>query len=173
MIAQKADDELIKKFKKVDSDLHVRTYHAAGKKRMLICKNKKIYIPTALRTRIVEWYHEQLCHPGEIRTALTISQHFTWPNLHDDVKRICSTCHTCQLTKRHTKKYGYLPPKEAESEPWVKLCVDLIGPYKIKRKRKTPLMLWAVTMIDPATGWFEIKQLKAKSADVVANEKCG
>ena len=31
-------------------------------------------------------------------------------------------------------------------------------------------MLWAVTMIDPATGWFEIKQLKAKSADVVANE---
>ena len=25
-------------------------------------------------------------------------------------------------------------------------------------------------MIDPATGWFEIKEIKTKTADVVANE---
>ena len=30
-------------------------------------------------------------------------------------------------------------------------------------------MLWALTMIDPATGWFESKEIKTKRADVIAN----
>jgi hypothetical protein len=48
--------------------------------------------------------------------------------------------------------------------------VDLIGPYNIQRKnKKKPLTLWAVTMIDPATGWFEIASITTKRADVIAN----
>ena len=42
----------------------------------------------------------------------------------------------------------------AEETPWNKLCVDLIGPYKIRIKGKYPLILKAVTVIDPITGWF-------------------
>ena len=46
----------------------------------------------------------------------------------------------------------------------------MIGPYKITGKKKRDLELWCVTMIDPATGWFEIKQVPGtKRADVVAN----
>ncbi len=30
-------------------------------------------------------------------------------------------------------------------------------------------MLWAVTMIDPATGWFEMKEIRQKDAPTVAN----
>jgi len=63
------------------------------------------------------------------------------------------------VTKRNNKgNYGLLREKEAESEPWEKLCIDLIGPYPIpikghkKTKDPKPLQLWAVTMIDPATG---------------------
>ena len=67
------------------------------------------------------------------------------------------------------KKYGHLPIKEAEAEPWEKLCVDLIGPYTIKRPGKKTLTLWCVTMIDPATGWFEIKEIPSKDAATVAN----
>ena len=42
--------------------------------------------------------------------------------------------------KTKTIKYGKVPEKEAESEPWDKLCVDLIGPYKINliKKRLKP-----------------------------------
>jgi hypothetical protein len=65
-------------------------------------------------------------------------------------------------------KYGHLPEKEAESEPWEILCVDLIGPYILKRKGKKPLQLWCVTMIDPATSWFEIKPITNKQAITVA-----
>ena len=56
-----------------------------------------------------------------------------------------------------------------EAELWEKLCVDLIGPYKIKRRGKETLTLWCVTMIDPATGWFEMKELPDKQAITVAN----
>jgi hypothetical protein len=47
------------------------------------------------------------------------------------------------------KKYGLLPPKIAESDPWVMVCVDLVGPFTIRTQAKTHSML-ALTMIDPA-----------------------
>jgi transposase InsO family protein len=65
--------------------------------------------------------------------------------------------------------YGHLPPKEAEAEIWDKMCVDLIGPYKIRRKGKPDLVCKCVTMIDPASGWFEIHQYDDKRAITVAN----
>ena len=111
-----------------------------------------------------------LCHPGETRTEETIRQHFTWKGLRTHVKKACRTCHICQTTKKTTAKYGHLPPKQPEVTPWETLCVDMIGPYKIERKGKKDLELWCVTMIDPATGWFEIKQVPGtKRADIVAN----
>ena len=48
--------------------------------------------------------------------------------------------------------------KETQTEPWWKLCVDLIIPNTIlwKGNHKPYLTLRAVTMMNPATGWFEI-----------------
>lgn len=76
----------------------------------------------------------------------------------------------CTLTKQSKKKYGHLPEKEAKVKSWDKLCVDLIGLYTVKRKNKDPLTLWAITpMIDPATGWFKMRELKDKDAYTTAN----
>jgi hypothetical protein len=47
---------------------------------------------------------------------------------------------------------------------WERLCVDLIGPYTIKHKGEEPLLRWCLTMIDPAMGWLEIKELTDKKA---------
>ena len=132
------------------------------KKRELICLNNKIIIPASLQKRVVEWYHNILCHPGETRTEQTIRQHFTWKNLRHHVAQVCSRCHTCQRTKKSKKKYGHLPAKEAEAEPWEKLCVDLIGPHTTSCQGKKTLTLWCITMIDPATGWIEIRQIPSK-----------
>ena len=57
----------------------------------------------------------------------------------------------------------------AEDTPQNKLCVDLIGPYHILVKRKNNLILKAVTLIDPVTGWFEITQYSNKKAMPIAN----
>ena len=129
----------------------------------LLCYKDKIYIPQSLRQRVLSWYHEYLLHPGQTRTEKTIRNTMTWPGLTQDVERLCSTCPVCQLTKRERKKYGLLPPKIAESDPWVMVCVDLVGPFTIKTPLKTHSLL-ALTMIDPATGWFEIAEANNKSA---------
>jgi hypothetical protein len=68
------------------------------------------------------------------------------------------------MTKKERvhKKYGLLPPKIAESDPWVIAFVDLVGPFTIRTPAKTHSLL-ALTMIDPATGWFEIVKAINKS----------
>jgi hypothetical protein len=65
---------------------------------------------------------------------------------------------------------GHLPPNLAELQPWEHLCVDMIGPYQIRRKGKKTLCLQAVTIIDPATGWFKIIQSNTATSDAVANK---
>jgi transposase InsO family protein len=89
--------------------------------------------------------------------------------MRDQITNYVKACPTCQRNKRKQIKYGLLPPKEAEVIPWDKLCVDLIGPYKIRRKAKETLICRCVTMIDPATGWFEIQQYDDKQSITVAN----
>ena len=103
------------------------------------------------------------------RTEETIRQHYTFPNLREKCKQHIGKCDTCQRYKKQKKKYGYVPAKEAEAEPWKTLCVDLIGPNKLKRKGKETLTLQAVTMIDPASGWFEIAEYKDKESNTIAN----
>ena len=84
------------------------------------------------------------------------------------------------------KKYGKIPPKkQAEDCPWKTLCIDLIGPYAIGKDKterykdksgkwqyrvleKAPT-LHCLTMIDPATCWFEIVQIGDKSSMDVSN----
>jgi hypothetical protein len=44
---------------------------------MLVTKDDKIVIPKALQHKAVQYYHCTLCHPGEQRTELTLSQHYT------------------------------------------------------------------------------------------------
>ena len=172
---QQADLDLLRKAKE-NPKYSINTYHGGGKIRHLICKNNKIVIPNSLQKRLVEWYHTTLCHPGETRMELTISQHFQWDNMQKHIKEAVKKCHTCQSTKKKNTKYGLIPPKQTDYTPWDVLCVDLIGPYTIHRKgrhkngqKKKDLVLWCVTMIDPTTNWFELTEVKTKRADVIAN----
>ena len=170
LMREQQQDKALMKRAQSSSGISLRSFHGGGKVRQVLVEGDKIIVPTSLQKPIVEWYHTLLCHPGETRMENTISQHLTWKGLRKTVHNVCTKCHTCQLTKRTKKKYGHLPTKEAETIPWDTLCVDLIGPYNIQRKnQKKPLTLWAVTMIDPATGWFEIASITTKRADVIAN----
>ena len=58
----------------------------------------------------------------------------------------------CQRIKRSKKVK--LHPRLADEVPWNKLCVDLIGHYKIRSKVREALGLKALTIIDPFFGWF-------------------
>ena len=64
-----------------------------------------------------------------------------------------------------------LPPKIAETLPWRSVCVNLSSPYTIKAKDKTILDFMCLTMIDPATGRFEIIELPLTSVTVTREGK--
>ena len=89
--------------------------------------------------------------------------------MHKDIHDICSKCDIYQCTKRSTKNYGHLPAKEVEADPWEVLCVDLIGLYTIKRQAKKDLKLQCVTILNPATGWFKMKEIPNKEAITIVN----
>ena len=75
------------------------------------------------------------------------------------IRSITKSCKTCQINKRRQHKYRNLPAKIVISTPWECLCVDLIGPYTIKGKDSSQIDFMALTMIDPASSWFEIVEL--------------
>ena len=166
---QEKDTQLQRAANKSDSPFTRKKVRGGRMSYNIIHMNEKIYVPTRLRKRVMKWYHEMLLHPGMTRMTKTIQMHFTWPKLRENVEHYCKTCKTCQLTKKSKKKYGHLPAKEAEVEPWDTLCIDLIGPYTIKDDTKDRFTLHCLTMIDPATGWFEIAEVPSKRADDIAN----
>ncbi len=63
------------------------------------------------------------------------------------------------MNKKCTQKYGHLPPKIVISTPWEALCVNLVGLYTLKGKDGLSIDFMALTMIDPASSWFEAVQL--------------
>ena len=167
---QRQDRKLIERAKK-DDKYRLSAFHGGGARQAhgIITRDDLIVVPRSLENRLITWYHETLCHPGATRMELTIKQHFYVNNLQEKCKTLCRTCDACQRNKPKKIKYGHLPPKQAERDPWKTLCVDMIGPYKIMNHGKI-LQLWAVTMIDPVTGWFEIAEANGtKQADEVAN----
>lgn len=111
----------------------------------LIHYKDKIVVPETLQSRIVTWYHETLRHPGIHRTTKTIQQHFHWKNVTRDVMKHCNECAICKHYKKYTQKYGILPTKVHDPNPWSKVCVDMSGPWTIpqndhkQKKRKAEL----------------------------------
>jgi hypothetical protein len=75
------------------------------------------------------------------------------------IRSLTKSCRACQVNKKHKLKYGHLPPKTIITVPWRALSVDLIGPYTLKGKDGTFIDFVALTMIDPATSWFEVVEL--------------
>jgi hypothetical protein len=100
----------------------------------VLCKNEKLMIFTSLRRRAVSWYHHYLKHPGHLRLEEMMRSVMYWKGMGTTIRRYVKTCQSCQVNKRHSQKYGHLPPKLVITTPWTGLCVDLIGPYTLKGK---------------------------------------
>ena len=91
-------------------------------------------------------------------------------------------CKTFQQFRKRKTVYGHLPPKNiAELKKWDTVHVDLMGPYIKSIRQKYPggtviqnnASLTCLTMIDPATGWFEIVDiptLDPKEVTIVNDE---
>ena len=181
-------DAALQKLAKNNPLYSTKEFHVNDKTvKLLMFKKDRIVVPKQLQKRTVRWYHDTLIHPGMKRTELTIGQNFYWKGLTTDVQRHCRTCYDCQQNKKVNTEYGLLPAKDnPDTTPWHTLCIDLIGPYPIgdditesykdkngkwrKRVVEEAPKLHCLTMIDPATCWFEIAQIDDKSSAETAQE---
>ena len=64
---QQKDKNLIK-IAHTNKDYSIQNFHEAYKKYSLICINLNIVIHKLLEKQVVEWYHNDLCHFGEIHS---------------------------------------------------------------------------------------------------------
>ncbi len=63
------------------------------------------------------------------------------------------------MSKKCQIKYGKLPHKLVITVLWEALCVNLIGPYTLRGKEGSEIDFMCLTMINPASSWFEIVEL--------------
>jgi hypothetical protein len=75
------------------------------------------------------------------------------------IRSLTKSCRSCQINTRGNLKYGHLLPKTFLTNTWECLCVNLIGPYTLKGKVNLQIKFMALTVIDPASSWFEIAEL--------------
>jgi hypothetical protein len=137
----------------------------------VLCKNGKLVIPASLGHRAVAWYHYYLQHPGHSHLKETMRSVMYWKYMHHTIWRYVKFCRSCQANKRHSLRYGYVPPKLVIMTPWEALCVDLVGPYTLNGKDGSSIDFMSLTMIDPVTSWFEIVELPTVRVTVPKGDK--
>ena len=60
---------------------------------------------------------------------------------------------------RKEEVYGLFPAKRPKTTKWRRVNVDLWEPAMVKNKNSNNYKIHVMTMIDPATGWFEVAAL--------------
>ncbi len=98
-------------------------------------------------------------HPGNTRLEETLKATTNWTNMRKTVRSHVKTCQSYQINKKQSTKYGKLPTKLVITAPWEALCVNLIGPYTMRGKGATEIDFMCLTMVDPASSWFEVVEL--------------
>ena len=73
-------------------------------------------------------------NPGMDHNEATISQHYYWKNLRDDICTHIKARKTFKINKNQNLKYRNSTAKKAEAVPWERVSVDLIYSYKIIRE---------------------------------------
>jgi hypothetical protein len=126
---------------------------------VLVKDKSRLVIPQVLQARALQWYHHYLQHPGISRLEETLVTVMYWPSHRTAVRRHVRSCDRWQKGKQRSRQYRHVPPKIADQMTWQKVCVDLIGPYTIKGRDGKIMDFMCLTMIDPATGWFEMVEL--------------
>ncbi len=125
----------------------------------VLCKQGKMVTPKSLQHKAVALFHHYLQHPGTKHLEETLRLLMYWKGLRTTVQSHVKKCHSCQVNECRQLKYGKLPMKLEITNPCEALCVNLIRPYNLKGKDKTQIDFMCITMIDPATSWFEIVEL--------------
>ena len=89
----------------------------------------QILLPSALKNEMLVQYHDSSGHPGADNTLKTLSRHFTWYGIREEVEKYVRSCEECQADKPNLHPRTP-PPKitDTPQAPFLKMSCDLTGP---------------------------------------------
>ncbi len=103
----------------------------------------------------IKIFHHNLAHPGAKRLYKTI-QYLLDGITRADVEKVSECCNTCMENKNIKNVHGYLKGSIVFSNPWEKICVDIIGPLELENNSK----IYLFHIIDQSTRLSELKRMK-------------
>lgn len=118
----------------------------------LIMKNKRIIIPSSLRTEMLEKLHYG--HAGIEKCRMRARDVLYWPGINKDISDMISKCAVCNENRNRQQKEPMIP-HEVPDRPWQKIGVDL---FELAGQKY-------VLMVDYYSKFFELSRL--------SNEKSG
>lgn len=91
---------------------------------------RKVYVPFALRSSLLQKAHGAFGHVGVKKTLRLLSPQYYWPDIVTDVSEYIRHCDTCQRCKKpKTKRFGSLESLPPAEQPFDLLAMDTIGGF--------------------------------------------
>ena len=89
---------------------------------------KHICLPTTLVVEVISYLHQELGHSGTTKTYSVLAQYFHCKNLYKEVKRVVTSCDSCQKSKCANRKYEGLALPIIPETIGSLVAVDYFGP---------------------------------------------
>jgi hypothetical protein len=127
-----------------------------------------IVVPLKLRKSILLECHDDPIsgHLGMFKTYSKIKARYYWPKMRKDICKYVQSCDACQKRKiPTTKRTGKMQFFDVNEQPFSRLQVDIMGPFK----RSSCGKKYVVTAIDYLTKWIEARALAEANTETVAN----
>ena len=114
----------------------------------IIFRGERIYIPSSLRTKVLEELHET--HLGITKMKQLARRYVYWPNIDKEIEHIVKGCRNCALT-RSNPPTAPVHPWDPPQENWDRVHIDYAGPFQGFN---------FLLCIDARSKWAEVKVLK-------------
>lgn len=155
-----ADRKRAKQFKLKNGILYRVNHNKTGNSDLLV-------IPAALRKEIMFSHHNEPTsgHLGLAKCFSKLQNRYYWDGMQKDLHKYIKGCPDCQARKgqQTLKPPGFLQPIKV-SQPFEKLGIDLLGPFRSTPRQKT----FIVVATDYATRWVTAAAIRDGKAKNVA-----
>lgn len=138
-------------------------YYQPRSKGVSRCYINQLVVPTSLRQRIINGFHDDSSHPGFHRCYLSIRRKYFWRHMYADVQRHIASCQNCQQCK-YPVNLAKAPLRPLEpKEIFGRWSMDIL-----KLPRSTEGFNYILLCVENLTRWPEAIPLKDQSAQTIA-----
>ena len=170
MIENQKQDADLNNFQKGYSPLKSRRlYNVSRQNGILVAtkvnqEEKLVIVPTNMIEDVLSFYHG-VQHAGIINMTKKINSRFFIPNSTRRIQKFVKNCVEC-IKAKSRKTTMDKPIKQTSSKhPWMAVSADLIGPFPQSYNGNQ----YCLVVIDNLTRWTEIRAMKTKHAQAVAD----